>query len=359
LDGRIDVVLAASVALLGALVALPFLALRTAISWEICSAAGIVSAVLILALFVLPLRARAQVKTTIGLARHRDLSLVALAAALIHTGGLLWVQPLTLEYLKPTAPLYMLVGLAALLILGCLVATGFELVRRQLWRSQRGFQAVHVGSAILLVAVVAGHVLPSGRYLDAPWKLAIWSGSTILGMLALLRARRDRSPIPSAPKADRARNAWRQLLRDSAFGSRALLVGTTALCAVVLLTALPSRPAITAMKDAALRRQAMLLLAFPHEKHRSVACLACHHNYVDRTGQEACIACHRSARTDLHRAAEQRFHEFCFGCHAEALRRLGKHGPLRECGVCHRREAERRPAEGDSQLPAAATVPAG
>ncbi len=80
---------------------------------------------------------------------------------------------------------------------------------------------------------------------------------------------------------------------------------------------------------------AVLHAYFPHENHRTVNCIACHHNYVDKTGFGSCYDCHRSARTDLPQVAEATFHEFCRDCHSGFAREHGKHGPVRECSGCH------------------------
>ena len=74
---------------------------------------------------------------------------------------------------------------------------------------------------------------------------------------------------------------------------------------------------------------------FPHEKHRTVNCIACHHNFVDNTGAGSCFDCHRSARHDLPQASEATFHKFCRDCHRDLATEHSKHGPVRECSGCH------------------------
>jgi hypothetical protein len=78
-------------------------------------------------------------------------------------------------------------------------------------------------------------------------------------------------------------------------------------------------------------------LDFPHEAHREVNCLLCHHNLADHTGMGTCIACHRESPAALARSAEATFHVFCRDCHTAKAEEGHKHGPTRACAGCYRK----------------------
>jgi predicted CXXCH cytochrome family protein len=349
---RFDIAFGVTFALLLATLLLAFRAVHLPLAWEIGCAAGLLSALIVLLLFAWPMRGRDRVPLApIAPGRHRDLALACFALALGHAVALIWAEPLLLEYLKPTAPLHMLTGIAALAALLALVATGFESVRRRLWRSARGFQATHVGVAIAALAATGAHVIASARYVDSRWKVAVLCGASTLAALGILRARRSPSPQSDEAHSWTSSTRWRNLLTDSSFGPHAAMVAVLVLLAVAAVALL-----LVPVNQAALRRPVFartepLPLAFPHGRHRSVACVACHHNFVDGTGMTGCISCHRSARADLKLAAEPRFHDFCFTCHIE--RRANRHGPVRSCGGCH---ADRPEGNGADQRAAVAPV---
>ncbi|MBV9698238.1 MAG: cytochrome c3 family protein, partial [Gammaproteobacteria bacterium] len=74
---------------------------------------------------------------------------------------------------------------------------------------------------------------------------------------------------------------------------------------------------------------------FPHDKHREVPCVQCHHNFTDHTGEGSCYDCHRSSRVDLKAGLEARFHDFCLGCHRDPPPAARDHGPATGCATCH------------------------
>src|SRR5262249_251937 len=72
-----------------------------------------------------------------------------------------------------------------------------------------------------------------------------------------------------------------------------------------------------------------LPIHFPHDKHTTVNCVTCHHNFVDKTGIGSCVDCHRQPRPDLTRSAEATFHTFCRDCHTELAPTTPRHAPTR------------------------------
>ena len=76
-------------------------------------------------LYLYPLRGEGLPhKRLFTLSQHRRIGWIALVLGLLHAAILLVAQPLVGHYLLPSAPLYMLLGLIALIALAILVATG-------------------------------------------------------------------------------------------------------------------------------------------------------------------------------------------------------------------------------------------
>ena len=90
-----------------------------------------------------------------------------------------------------------------------------------------------------------------------------------------------------------------------------------------------------ALREPFLPRSERLVLDFPHDKHRAVNCIRCHHNFTDRSGDDSCISCHRSGRADIRVGVEAGFHDFCLGCHRDPPAYLTGQGPVTGCNTCH------------------------
>jgi hypothetical protein len=323
----------AAMAGLVALAGLPFMAVHLPASWEAGCALGELSAIGLLALCALPVRSRlGHPATGLSLTRHRDLGVLVLGLALAHAVLLLIAQPLLVEYIKPSTPLYQQAGVAGLVAVIALVATGFLVVRRRLWPNHGQFQLSHLVLTLAALALVAAHAVGSARYVDRRWKIVVWTVATLAAALCLLRARRQ--PRASAAALERTQGVgW---IARAPFGRHAKLVaGLIALLALVLaMLSLPG--AVTTLIRTPVAPQTLLPLDFPHVRHTSVGCLVCHHNYVDRRGSDGCLSCHRSARPDLLLGAEARFHGFCMQCHLDKARSQARAGPVRACSTCHR-----------------------
>ncbi|HEX4151674.1 MAG TPA: cytochrome c3 family protein [Steroidobacteraceae bacterium] len=336
---RIDLRYAAWLCLLVLLLALPAFGGFTGIGWEVSQIAGYLSAVACILLTGAPVRPRLSVPPAlVSLGRHTLIGWSALGLVALHVGGLLLADRTVVEYLKPSAPLYQLAGIAAALALLLLVFGGLAAARRRLWRSHRGFQATHIVIAYAAVTLITVHVVVTARYLGGGGRRALFAGAAVSAVLMLLRARRPTGPpagqppalAPPAPGAGRARHPL-------AFGRHSvLIVAAAAICAAGIAALLPAG-VDAALREPALRRSDGLALDFPHEKHGAVNCLTCHHNYADGRGMQACIECHRSARADLKEGVEARFHGFCLDCHRHPDAALHAHGPVAGCTVCHHR----------------------
>jgi DMSO/TMAO reductase YedYZ heme-binding membrane subunit len=321
---RIDARYGAWLAILALLLVLPAFAGFVGIGWEVSQMAGYVAALTCIALIGAPLRPRTSVPPAlVSLRLHTLLGWVALVAATAHLGGLVLADHTVIEYLKPTAPSYQLAGIAATALLLFLVISGFAAARRRLWRSHRGFQAMHVACAYLLACLIAVHVAVTGRYLGGWGRRGLFAAAAVGAIFMLLRAGRTAGAAP-------------RVRRQLVFGRHSTMIVTAAIaCSAGIAALLPAKVDAT-LREPLIRRVTTLPLDFPHGKHGQVNCLTCHHNYADGRGMQACIECHRGPRADLIEGVEARFHGFCLDCHRHPSSTLHKHGPVSGCAVCHR-----------------------
>ena len=309
--------------------------------WDAGIAIGYAALVTAATLYLYPLRSEGLPhRRLFTLSQHRRLGWIALVLALLHAAALLVAQPQVGHYLLPSAPLYMLLGLAALIALAILVATGLS--ARTALRKAAATRtpprpptsvSTHAILAALLLALTAAHLLGSHQLFDRPAKVI-----TLCALLAL--------PLLWA--------AFRITLRNRPRFFPTLL---PSVAAAAILFLLPIPTAKTALLQPA-TAPALLPVYFPHEKHRTVACVTCHHNFVDKTGLGSCRDCHRSTRPDLPETAEATFHNFCRDCHTALAQNdlpkntMGqtvpaqpiptqtapKHGPTRACSTCHTKD---------------------
>jgi len=298
------------------------------LAWEIAQALGLCAVAGSLVLLVLAVRPRAGAAGAFRLRSHELLGWLVLVAAILHVGLSVGADPLAIEHVKPTAPLYEYGGILALLTLLFLTLPAGSAVRQRLWPRHRNFQAAHVGAACVLVATLAMHVLTTGRYVHARAHVVAYTLLSASALLALLRARVRRPPAQQPSP----------LLWGLVFGRHSRLVLAILLGSLLALLVMMRAGTALALREPFLRRKEPLLLTFPHDKHRSVNCIQCHHNFADRTGTDACISCHRRGGATIRVGAEARFHDFCLGCHREPPPYLTGHGPVTGCNTCHARQ---------------------
>jgi DMSO/TMAO reductase YedYZ heme-binding membrane subunit len=305
--------------------ALPLVAGFTTLSWELSEILGLAATLACLALCACPVRPRQGTPPVLlSLGRHETLGWIALGWAALHILVALLADHTVVEYLKVTAPLYQLAGIAAFTLLLVLAVGSLAASRRRLWRSHRNFQAAHIALSCLLTVLLTAHVITAGRYTPGFGRRLLFVAVAAGGIAMLLRRRR----AAAAP-------AHAAALRRLAFGRHsALVAGGIAATLVALSTLIPSRAGL-ALREPLLRRAQTLPLNFDHGKHVAVNCLVCHHNYADGRGFDACIHCHRSGAADLKVAVEARFHGFCLNCHRHPEARFSRHGPVSGCTSCH------------------------
>ena len=295
------------------------------IAWETAQVLGMCAVAGCLVLCVLSVRPRAGAAGAFPLRGHELLGWLTLTAAALHVALLLGVDHRVVEHLKPTAPWYEYAGILALFTLFFLTLPARGAVRSRLWRRHRNFQVAHVAATCLLVVALATHVLTTHRYVHGRAQALAYALLSGVSLLALLRPRAERQSAQPQP-----RSCGRLV-----FGRHSRLALAIVLCSLAALLVLIRPGAALMLREPFLRRNEPLVLAFPHEKHREVNCIQCHHNFADRTGSDSCISCHRSGRADIRASAEARFHDFCLGCHRDPPARLTGHGPVTGCSTCH------------------------
>jgi predicted CXXCH cytochrome family protein len=293
--------------------------------WEIAQILGLCAVAGCLILCVLAVRPRVGAASAFPVRSHELLGWAALAAAAVHIGLVLTVDQRVVEHIKLTAPRYEYAGILALLTLLFLTVPAGTSVRRRLWPRHRNFQAAHVGAACLLVFTLAVHVLGTGRYVHGRARAVVYTLLSAIVLLTLLRARSQRQPAQHPAR----------LLGGLVFGRHSRLVLVIVLGTLGALLGLMRGGTALAVREPFVSRSEPLVLGFPHDKHRQVNCILCHHNFVDRSGADSCISCHRSGRADLRVGAEARFHDFCLGCHRDPPEYLAGHGPVTGCSTCH------------------------
>jgi hypothetical protein len=285
------------------------------IVWDIGIGTGYICVVLLLCLYVYPLRGDGLPHgRLLGLSQHRLLGWWMLGAALVHAAVLITWQPLVGHYLLLSAPLFMWCGLLATVLLAVLVQTGLS-VRASMRRSTPTGRppksaTLHIVLAAATVLGLGAHIIGSAQVVSRPIKTA-----AVFLLLVL--------PL-----------AWFAFRPRSSRSHQSALRRLTHVSVVALLPLMPSPIASRLLLEPAARPN-RIAVTFPHESHTSVNCVACHHNYIDHTGVTGCIDCHRSQRHDLPHSSEATFHTFCRDCHTRLALDDMQHGPTRACSACH------------------------
>ena len=175
--------------------------------WDWANAMGYLAVVISLLLFVYRGRARTfpPYSGRFFANFHRDLGYIVVLLLAGHVGVLLVEEPLLLEYLKPTAPLHMLSGLLALVLMLFLVCTSIPMVRRRLWPDYHLFRHVHGLVAVAIVLLVFFHVLASGFYLNSPWKIGLAAATGVGFLVYYARGKYQLVPATMSRVRDSAR----------------------------------------------------------------------------------------------------------------------------------------------------------
>ena len=143
---------------------------------------------------------------------HRNLALVASILTAIHVLGYLLLDRLLIEYLKPTAPLYMLAGLLGVVGVVGATTSAFPTPRRRIFSRFSTFRIWHRWLVAVTVIGSLWHVLGTRFSIWGPLKVSLMVLLTLLLPGAAFVARRLNSKLmtsvgpDSNAKADR--EAW-------------------------------------------------------------------------------------------------------------------------------------------------------
>lgn len=125
---------------------------------------------------------------TLRLRIHQNLALVVVALVSAHSIGFLLFDPLLLEHLKPTAPVHMLMALAAFLLILILAITSFPGVRRRVYRRFQNFRTWHIALSLLVLATSLWHVLGTDSTFQGWWRTGVVVfGIALLPIVARVR----------------------------------------------------------------------------------------------------------------------------------------------------------------------------
>jgi len=171
-------------------------------AWDFANAAGLLGACLLGLLFVIGGRPqpRPLYEGKFFLRLHRDLGFAAIALLLVHIVVLLVDEPLLIEDLLPSAPGYMLAGLASAVLMLVLAVSSLSRVRPRWSSSSASFRRWHYGGSLLALLLMAVHVLGAGYYSGGVWK------GVLLVALILVVAVWPRLPKPGNGISGRKRN---------------------------------------------------------------------------------------------------------------------------------------------------------
>ncbi|MDN6859810.1 ferric reductase-like transmembrane domain-containing protein [Pseudomonas sp. CAN2814] len=203
-------------------------------AWDFANAAGLLGACLLGLLFVIGGRPqpRPLYEGKFFLRLHRDLGFAAVALLLVHIVVLLVDEPLLIEDLLPSAPGYMLAGLASAILMLVLAVSSLSRVRPRWSSSAAGFRRWHYGGSLVALLLMAVHVLGAGYYSGGLWKGAL------LVALMLVVAVWPRLPKPANGVSGRKRNTARRATWF-ALAASGVIIGLSALYSLLANLELP------------------------------------------------------------------------------------------------------------------------
>jgi Class III cytochrome C family len=233
---------------------------------------------------------------------HPLLGSLAIVAVSFHVLLVVAFEPAFWRWLTPAVPIEIVCGLAAALALFATLAV----------RRSRNLRAGLGSPAALLLHRIAGFtvaVAASAHVALVAGTLIAILGLILLGTLLLVAG----ALVPERRKL-------------------VLIALPLILCGIVI--ALAVGPMAQA-RLTGLRSSPIDHAQFLHDDHTRFVCTTCHHNFIDRTGTENCITCHKSLSTRETMRVDRLFHAFCTDCHRRESLTSHKSGPLDHCTACH------------------------
>lgn len=129
--------------------------------WDIATITGLMAAICICQLFIFGIRPlpSSAYDGAFFLNIHRLIGYLATGFVVLHILLLAIKEPLTLEYLLPTANTDMLSGLLSLVLMVVLIVTSTRKVRRFLWPRGKGYRHWHYGLSLGVLILLGIHML--------------------------------------------------------------------------------------------------------------------------------------------------------------------------------------------------------
>lgn len=158
--------------------------------WDIANASGFLGTSLLLLLFFYSGRplTRPYYDGKFFMVLHRDIGFVAAMLVGLHVLLLLIIQPLTVEYLEPSATWPMLSGTIAGILMILLIPLSLTKLRQKIWRKHVQFKRWHYVASVLILLAVMLHVLGTGFYTHGVWKLVLCVCLVAVAVLKPLRS---------------------------------------------------------------------------------------------------------------------------------------------------------------------------
>jgi Class III cytochrome C family len=267
----------------------------TDIAWWLVRTPGLAALVLAAAAVAFPPPPR-------KLVWHRPLGWLAAAALGAHVVLAAGLEPNLWRWLSPAIPVEIVFGLVAagalVIALGARQPRTLRLSRG----SPTGLGLHRIAGTVACVAAAAHIAFIAG----AEIAVALLMSSAIITLLAVtFQNARHISSIAVA---------------------LALIAGAAAMLAI---------PPLSEVRLGSLRISPIDHARFSHSDHGGIACTTCHHNFVDRSGGENCITCHKQLTTTEAMRVDRLFHAFCGDCHRTEKFAGRKTGPIDHCKGCH------------------------
>lgn len=233
---------------------------------------------------------------------HKWLGWLAAAALAGHIAVVAGLQPVVWQWLTPAMPVEIVAGIAAL----CAFLIALLVQRSRHLRRRLGPFVGH------RIHRVAGHALvaAAGLHIALVAEMGIAAVVAITAALLIF--------------------VFEGIVHER---HRAALIATLALFGLATI-ALAFGPLAEA-RLAPLRRSPVDHANFLHADHKGITCASCHHNFVDKTGRENCLTCHKRVSTSETMRIDRMFHVFCAECHRNDKADGKKFGAIDDCNGCH------------------------
>jgi len=239
---------------------------------------------------------------------HRLLGWLGFVMLTLHVVLVAAWEPVFWQWLTPSIPAELVTGLLAATALLAALAAGRSRLLRFGFRPQAYFQVHRIAGTIACFAAGVHIALVAGMAIQVICLIAL----SLIAALTMVLARE--------------RN------------TRSYLI---ALSLVTVLIAVPGLQPLAELRLTSLRRSPIVPTGFSHGDHSDYACTACHHNFIDLSGNENCISCHKRLSTNESMRVDRLLHSFCSDCHRSELHADDRiEAPIDHCAGCHKTGAE-------------------